>query len=293
MDIQIPASGKHKDITRIKITRGKRGVGTPQQPDHFHDYYEIFYLLSGRCRFLLKDQLYQMEKGDLVFIAPGDLHHSLYYPGVTCDIVALYFKESFLISGLFAHLQNNMAESPAGQPPQALPSQSFMGTVPGLYQEEFQTLLARMLSESMQIDEHSPAFMTCHLNELLLLLIRHSVMSETEPELINAKEADIMTAAKYIYRNFQKPLTLDEVAGIAGLSPTYFSRKFKLITGMGFKEYLNYIRLKHAAAALLNTDESITDIALSYGFNDSNYFKDLFKKEYGKSPRAFRKSRGD
>ena len=284
MNTGIQKSGKHKDITQIRITRGKRSIDSPQQPDHYHSYYEIFYLLSGKCRFLLKDHLYQLEKGDLIFIAPGDLHHSLYYPGITCDIAALYFKESFLIPGLFAHLKTNE---------NALPTHSFMGSVPNLYQEEFQTLLARMLSESMQIDEHSPAFMTCHLNELLLLLVRHSVMSESEPELVNAKEADIMTAAKYIYRNFEKPLTLDEVAGIAGLSPTYFSRKFKLLTGMGFKEYLNYIRLKHAAAALLNTEGSITEIALSYGFNDSNYFKDLFKKEYGKSPRAYRKSRGD
>ena len=275
--------GKHKDITRIRITRGRRNVDSPAQPDHYHQYYEIFYLLSGKCRFLLKDNLYSLEKGDLVFIAPGELHHSLYYPGITCDIVALYFKEDFLIPGLFTHLQQK----------NTLPVHSFMGSVPSLYQEEFQTLLARMLSESMEIDEHSPAFMTCHLNELLLLLIRHSVMSEAEPELINAKEADIMTAAKYIYRNFTKPLTLDEVADVAGLSPTYFSKKFKLLTGMGFKEYLNYIRLKHASAALLNTASSITDIALEYGFNDSNYFKDLFKKEYGKSPREYRKSRGN
>ena len=59
---------------------------------------------------------------------------------------------------------------------------------------------------------------------------------------------------------------------MASLSPTYFSKKFKLITGMGFKEYLNYVRLKHAQTALLTTDSSITDIALEYGFNDSNYF---------------------
>ena len=87
-----------------------------------------------------------------------------------------------------------------------------------------------------------------------------------------------------------KPLTLEEVSSVASLSPTYFSKKFKLITGMGFKEYLNYVRLKHAQTALLTTNSSITDIALEYGFNDSNYFKDLFKKVYGKSPREYRKN---
>ena len=115
-------------------------------------------------------------------------------------------------------------------------------------------------------------------------------MNEKEPDLLNSRDADILLATRYIYNNFRKPLTLEEVSSVASLSPTYFSKKFKLITGMGFKEYLNYVRLKHAQTALLTTDSSITDIALEYGFNDSNYFKDLFKKVYGKSPREYRKN---
>ena len=128
------------------------------------------------------------------------------------------------------------------------------------------------------------------VEELLLMLMRHSVMNEKEPDLLNSRDADILLATRYIYNNFRKPLTLEEVSSVASLSPTYFSKKFKLITGMGFKEYLNYVRLKHAQTALLTTNSSITDIALEYGFNDSNYFKDLFKKVYGKSPREYRKN---
>ncbi len=115
-------------------------------------------------------------------------------------------------------------------------------------------------------------------------------MNEKEPDLLNARDAEILLATKYIYKNFRKPLTLNEVSAVASLSPTYFSKKFKATTGMGFKEYLNYVRLKHAQTALLTTNNTITDIALEYGFNDSNYFKDLFRKVYGKSPREFRKN---
>lgn len=272
----------NKDISQIRVTTGRRSAESPLQPDHYHLYYEIFYLFSGRCRYLLKDTFYSLEKGDFVLIAPGDLHHSLYYPDTPCEIAALYFKEGFLLPQLFAY------QGEEHMPPR----HSLRGTVPSLYQEEFEALLFRMLAESRKGDKHSPSFMTCFLNELLLLLCRHSVISEEEPDLVNARDADIMSAAKYIYRNFQKPLTLQEAADAAGLSVTYFSRKFKLLTGMGFKEYLNYIRLKHAAAALLDTSKSITDIALEYGFGSSGYFKDLFKKEYGISPREYRKNRG-
>ena len=122
------------------------------------------------------------------------------------------------------------------------------------------------------------------------MLMRHSVMNEEEPELLNSRDADILVATKYIYHNYKKPLSLEEVSAQAALSPTYFSKKFKQVTGMGFKEYLNFVRLKHAQTALLTTTNTITDIALESGFNDSNYFKDLFKRVYGKSPREYRKS---
>ena len=269
---QTTPSKRRTDIQRIEILKGKRGDFSPLQKDHYHNFFEIFYLYSGECFFLLKDSVYQMKRGDLVFIAPGELHHALYEEGSSCEIVNILFKKEYLPVNNYPELH------------------SFMGSVPALYLEDFHALLNKMLSESSRIDEYSDSYLSNYLNILLLTLMRHSVMNEEEPDLLNARDADIMLATKYIYKNFQKPLTLEEVSALASLSPTYFSKKFKQITGMGFKEYLNYVRLKHAQAALLTTNNTITDIALEYGFNDSNYFKDLFKKVYGKSPREFRKN---
>ncbi len=269
----VQRSKGRKEIDRILIDRGKRGYYSPLQPDHSHNFFEIFYLLEGECRFLLKDSVYQLGRGDLVFIAPGELHHATYPGGATCEMVTLLFKREHVTI------------------PQFSDTHSFMGSVPALYQKEFQALLGKMLSEASQIDEYSSCFLQCYLTEVLLLLMRHSVMNEVEPEFLNSRDADILLATRYIYKNFKKHLTLEEVSRVASLSPTYFSRKFKQVTGMGFKEYLNYVRLKHAQAALLTTDSTITDIALEYGFNDSNYFKDLFKKVYGKPPREYRRER--
>lgn len=274
---------KKADIDKITVIRGKRGDYSPIQPDHSHKYYEILYLWSGSCSFLLKDSVYHLEKGDIVFIAPEELHHSVYSKS-SCEIVNLCFKKEY------ADLEMLKRWLPSTE---LTHFQSFMGSIPALYQEDFQTLLNRMLSESTTIDEYSNAFLSCFLQETLLFLMRHSVMNEEEPELLHSKDADILEVTRYIYRNFRNPLTLDEVSAVASLSPTYFSKKFKLVTGMGFKEYLNYVRLKHARAALLTTTNTITDIALEYGFNDSNYFKDIFKKVYGKSPRDFRKNPDD
>lgn len=221
-----------KDIDRIIVEKGRRGDFSPLQPDHYHSFYEIFYLWSGSCRFLLKDTVYQMEAGDLVFIAPGEQHHSLYSAGEVCEIVMIYFKEEYL------HLSDRSADSLTSISGQGLQLHSFMGSVPTVYQEYLHSLLTRMLTENSRFDQYSEHFERCYLEELLLMLMRHSVMNEKEPDLLNSRDADILLATRYIYNNFRKPLTLEEVSSVASLSPTYFSKKFKLITGMGFKEYL-------------------------------------------------------
>lgn len=273
---------KHKDIDTICFIRGKRGVNSKLQPDHYHPFYELIHVNSGSMRLLLKDTLYNLEKGDTLLIAPRELHHSQYHEDVTCDLTFIYFKPEYLPREVLDIFNNAYSGGIT----------SFMGTVPHIYQEELTYLFNRLQAECNSIDELSPHFMSLQLSEILLFYMRHSILGCQELEISNTKEADIIHATKYIYQNYKKPLTLDQIASVVNLSPTYFSKKFKQTTGIGFKEYLNYIRLKNAAAALYSTDSTITDIALEYGFSDSNYFKDLFKKEYGMSPREFRKSRG-
>ena len=119
---------------------------------------------------------------------------------------------------------------------------------------------------------------------LVLLLLRNGIFSHETMSPKEGYSADIERALKYIALNYQQPLTLEEVAGYCNLSPTYFSRKFRLITGQTFKEHVNYIRLRQATQMLLMTDNSITKIAMLCGFGSSNYFKDLFRASTGRSP---------
>ena len=194
-----------KDIDRIIVEKGRRGDFSPLQPDHYHSFYEIFYLWSGSCRFLLKDTVYQLEAGDLVFIAPGELHHSLYSAGEICEIVMIYFKEEYL------HLSDRSADSLTSISGQGLQLHSFMGSVPTVYREYLHSLLTRMLTENSRFDEYSEHFERCYLEELLLMLMRYSVMNEKEPDLLNSRDADILLATKStdtgrgLLRGFPKP----------------------------------------------------------------------------------------
>jgi AraC-like DNA-binding protein len=80
------------------------------------------------------------------------------------------------------------------------------------------------------------------------------------------------------------------LAEVAGMSRFYFCHSFKEVTGQTISDYINYIRISMAESKLDNTDLSITDIALSVGFDDINYFSRVYKKHKGISPKAARRN---
>lgn len=96
-------------------------------------------------------------------------------------------------------------------------------------------------------------------------------------------------AKEYIDRHYAEPLTLEEVAEHAGMSPYYFSKLFKEQFGVTFIDYVTNVRIERAKEALVRTDFSLKEICFSVGYNDPNYFSRVFKKQTGWSPSEYRK----
>ena len=87
---------------------------------------------------------------------------------------------------------------------------------------------------------------------------------------------------------YAEPLTLESVAQEVGLSTSYFSTLFHQVVGVSFREHLCRIRVEESKQMLLNTDDSLTDIALSVGFADQSYFCKVFKRIVGMTPGKYR-----
>lgn len=98
----------------------------------------------------------------------------------------------------------------------------------------------------------------------------------------------VAAAVGYIAKHYSEPLTLIAVAGKVNLSPTYFSAQFHKAVGMGFKAYLNRVRVEESKRLLSATADSMTDIAIAMGFSDQSSFSKTFKKYTGLSPRHYR-----
>lgn len=101
---------------------------------------------------------------------------------------------------------------------------------------------------------------------------------------------EILKALQYIQAHYSDPLTLPQIAHIAGLSPNYFSSLFKKEMGSSFLDYLNRYRIEKSMELLLNTSLKTYEIAWKCGFSDEGYFGKTFKKYTGKTPNEYKKT---
>ncbi len=101
----------------------------------------------------------------------------------------------------------------------------------------------------------------------------------------------VQQASRYIYSNFRKALSLEEVAKHVHLSPTYFSYLFSQVQKQTFSDFLMETRLAKAKELLEQSPGvSISNIARIIGYNDPNYFSRVFKKKVGIPPSTYRMS---
>lgn len=98
-------------------------------------------------------------------------------------------------------------------------------------------------------------------------------------------------AKKYIEANCRSQIGYRDVAREIFISPSYFLSLFKKETGTTFVDYLTTVRIEKAKHLLLTTDMTVTEIAYEFGFNNSNYFSNIFRKTVGVSASEFRKAR--
>jgi AraC-like DNA-binding protein len=109
-------------------------------------------------------------------------------------------------------------------------------------------------------------------------------------EQINYNSRRIEKVFEYMNRNFNRQVTLAEVSRIANMPEASFSRFIKKHTGYSFIDSLNEIRLGHVSRMLIDTTQSIAEVAFKCGFNNMANFNRTFKSKKGFTPKDFRKN---
>ncbi len=117
----------------------------------------------------------------------------------------------------------------------------------------------------------------------------HELSSSTFAKVeVNSDSRRVQKVKDFINGHINDDLRLEQLASLVGMTPTAFSRYFKLRTGKNLSEYIVDIRLGQAARQLVDTTDSVSEICWACGFNTLSNFNRLFRKRKGCTPTEFR-----
>ena len=241
---------------------------------HYHEHFEIYYLISGCRRYLINDKMIDVYPGELVLIPPMTLHRTINIPnalGSGYHARYLLAPQRELIPEVFLSLFEKH-------------HYRFCSTTQRLIADIF----SEIAENAKQEDQYSTYLNQASLLKLLSILARNSSHSNLDDR--KDKTTVLMEQViAYIKEHYSEDITLYETAKFFGYSMEYFSQLFKDRVGICFNEYLTQMRISNASALLLSTEIPISQICSQCGFQNCNYFSAVFKKKLGITPTAFRR----
>ena len=254
---------------------------------HFHEYLEMLYLTEGNMSIWLNDKLYSFNQGELIIINSSETHRLASNTAVSKYIVIKFTPK------LLCTFQQTPKETRY-----ILPFLNEQSDQPRVYCKEFveESGIPALILDAMKEWKEKDVGYELALKADVLKTIR-CVVKFLSRQGINVKVSAaggniqhiISTILEYINENF-RTVSEKDCADKFGISYSYFSRSFKQIMNMSFKEYINYLKINEAQRLLLTTTKSISEISNELGFSSSSHFINVFKKHKGCSPKQYKKN---
>ena len=240
---------------------------------HSHDYYQLYYITSGKGTMEIEGKTILLSQGMCVLIFPCQ-EHELFeiQQGVLRMIdVKFYLHDDTLM--------NELAK---------IPSTMHMD-------EEFYTLLAQVRTEWKSSLPFKKSMANILLEQCLYMLIRAYVKSEDSrflfpqvQEKIDQLDGLPFKIADYVRQHYCEELSLDKMATELTYNRNYLCKVFKQTTGMTIIHYANYLRTSKAVDMIRYSNDKISNICECTGFHDIHYFSKMFKRITGHTPGELR-----
>lgn len=252
--------------------------------NHFHDFCEIYYQLSGEKYYFIKNDTYHILPGDLILIKENLVHKA--FAVNDCP------SERYLIEMNRHYIKTNMVQLNCSPLFEIFDKEIF---VLRLTPNE-QNILEHIFREMQKLNKNESLESIIYLKILsltlqLLLYIydlnkKERTLDMNRNMFVNKRVGDI---THYINSNYMNDLSLETLAAHFNINYYYLCKLFKNTIGFTFSNYLNAIRIKEANHLLLTTSLSITEVAEKVGYTDTSYFGRMYKKIMNTSALKYKK----
>ena len=257
-----------------------------QTTPHTHDYFELFYVMSGKIEQEIQGKILQMTQGDFCLIPPGTLHEIIVNSDST--VINILIRHS-AYEQIFSSLldDNNVISTFFSSNSYGLTGSSYLI----FHTQKDETLLNLVLDmywEFMNKKKYYEMILNTQLSSLFGQLLRNYESSYELPAFTNRFESQVFGMIYYMRQNYQD-ITLPQLSQKFHYTPGYTSKLIHDVTGRTFSELLTHIRMEQATKLLQNSSAAILDIGYSVGYNTPEHFVRLFKKIYHMTPTQYRK----
>ena len=250
---------------------------------HWHKEFEWIYVDYGQLELVIHGRTYSLTQNQFCFINSEELHeiksvgHSLHH--------AIVFQPNFLDFALYDicqyHFIQPITHNKVLFPTLLEKKHGFSEQILSHMQTIVKNYHAQTTTSALCIKLH-----LLHIVELLYQTgaFKENTSTQKEMESLN----HLKMVIEYIHNNYQNPITLQELANLAYMTPNYFCSYFKQKTGKSPVSFINEYRIQKASQLLEATDNSISQIATDTGFDNFSYFIRKFKEIKGLTPSKYR-----
>lgn len=243
-------------------------------PPHWHEHIELLYFLSGKCLFTCNENVLPVKANDFVVVNSSEIHSFVASENVSYFCILIYPEFFSDVNFNTKTLLDNLIHN----------------------DKYIREIIIKMYTEYASNAKGSDMVLKGTAYQLMAYLMRNFIrtqLSDKESYLNALKLERINTILDYISKHYQDRITTSELAKLCFISEGHLCRLFKNNIGKSVTQYINEFRIEKATIMLINTHESITNIAAEVGFEDMNYFSRTFKRIKKESPTDFRKNHRD
>ena len=255
---------------------------------HYHKEMEIMFVLRGKANCKIHHWNYTLSTGDVLIADTEDLHR-IYDSSEDILMLTMYidlecFTESYPNLDYIIWAPENCMQGSAAMQQTLKNKNAFL-----------KSYLAKIMSIFVDQKDDDTLLMK-EIDNLIFILVNQFqgfFIEDMQFKLGNndASEVDqerILRIIKYIYLNYDKKITLEDLATQEYLSSYYISHLIRKITGLNFQNFLNYIRVESAEKLLAEGKLSLTQISEFCGFSSLAYFNKCFQAWHGITPAQYR-----